>query len=254
MKKLAFTVALMLSILIMHGQNLKQVTKSTQFLINKYTIDKSTKSKEGLFVQLEKKTKDTICVGYYKNDKKVNIWRYYDKNNELYFSYNHDSNQIVHKSHILIQADSFFVKKESGFVLEKVDSPPIPLEGKPYIFAILAESFRLPISSVENGISGKSIYTFEIKKDGNIGNIHTEYSIDNAVDNEVERIFKQLKEKELRFSPAKIGTEVFDSEYILTVDIQTGFKPHPVSKIPYVWELTINYEKQVRTITSSRNF
>lgn len=247
MKKLAFSVTLMLCILTVHSQNLKQITKSTKFLINKYTFDKSTKSKEGLFVQLDKITKDTICTGFYKNDRKVAIWRYYDKSNELYFSYNYDSNQIVHKSHILVQADSFFVAKDGGFLLEKVDSPPVMLEGKNYALSVFAEYFRLPISIVQYDLSGKCIYTFEIKKDGTIGSIHTDYSFNDEVDNEVKRIFKKLIEEDLRFSPAKIGTKPFDSQYILTVNIQTGNGSSTASQIPYIWEISINYRKYERT-------
>jgi len=249
MKNLAFTVTLMLCILTVHSQDLKQVTKYSDFLINKYTIDKSTKRKEGPFVQLERKTKDTICVGYYKNDKKVEVWHYYDNNNELYFSYNHDSNKIVHKSQLLIQTDSFLVKKEGDFVLEKVDSPPVLLEGKNYALKIFAERFKLPISILQNEISGRCIYSVEIKKDGAIGGVNAVYSLDKTVDFEVERIFKLLKDDEVRFSPAKIGADTFDSEYLLTIYIQPGLGGNTASKVPYLWEISFSYFISVRTET-----
>ncbi len=70
--------------------------------------------------------------------------------------------------------------------------------GEAALFKHIADNLRYPALARENGIQGRVIVQFTIRKDGTVGDVKVVRGVDDSLDAEAIRVVKTLK----RFTPA----------------------------------------------------
>ncbi len=127
--KTILTILISTFFFVIYAQSPEKKIKKLRddYFIYVYTINKSNKQKDGEYYKIRKVTKDTVIFGYYKSDKKAGIWKFKNAIKGDYIIFNYDSLVFNFLSNNFRNIDTFFVKKDSVYVLDKVDSPPIYL-------------------------------------------------------------------------------------------------------------------------------
>jgi hypothetical protein len=191
MKLIAFSVLLSFY-LISFSQERKIKTKKSDYYIEIYSINKETKKKDGDYIKINKSTKDTLIIGYYKNDTKVGKWKFNKSHNRNYIIYDYDSAVFCLKPRKIEKIDSFYIKKDTAFILTKVDSPPIYISYDSEIKDILRQSSSIPIDIAEKNIEGTSMASILIDKNGEISNIQIEKSLSKGLDKNIIATLKLI--------------------------------------------------------------
>lgn len=83
-------------------------------------------------------------------------------------------------------------KKVTDEIFVVVEKQPEYQGGKDAMFKFLADKIKYPVIAQENGIQGRVVCDFVVKKDGTIGNISVLHSVDPSLDAEVIRVIKAM--------------------------------------------------------------
>ncbi|MCX6238605.1 MAG: hypothetical protein NTY07_13765 [Bacteroidia bacterium] len=75
-RKIIISILITLFFLPSFAQELKTRRISTGNYLEIFTIDKSSKLKNGGYLKIEKKTKDTLISGTFHDDIKSGVWKY----------------------------------------------------------------------------------------------------------------------------------------------------------------------------------
>ena len=67
------------------------------------------------------------------------------------------------------------------------------------MFEFIANNIQYPIVAEENGVQGRVLVSFVIKKDGSLSNVRVVKSVDPALDKEAVRLIKSMP----KWSPGK---------------------------------------------------
>jgi periplasmic protein TonB len=151
--------------------------------------------------------------GYYKNGKKVGIWEYYNKKGlEQRFNYSSDSLLF---SKVEIKDTMLSVKTDSGFMMTKVDSPPIFKEGE------TAKNYYLNSANFYFGYDlpkDKWIYaTIQFEIDTN-GFIHDYKIISGDYKEYNENALERVKKIPNEWIPAKINHKSVTTLWTITIE------------------------------------
>ena len=84
-------------------------------------------------------------------------------------------------------------------VYEVVEEMPSFLGGQGAMFEFIANNIQYPIVAEENGVQGRVLVSFVIKKDGLLSNVRVVKSVDPALDKEAVRLIKSMP----KWSPGK---------------------------------------------------
>lgn len=152
--KILLTIIYSLTFLICNAQNSDKKIKKVKddYFINFYTINKSNKQKDGEYFKIKRKSNDTLIFGYYKDDKKVGIWKFKSLNKKDYIIYNYDSLSVTFLSKTIKNIDTFYIKKDSSYILSKIDSPPIYLGYENEIKELLSDNTVISMDIFDKGI------------------------------------------------------------------------------------------------------
>ena len=71
--------------------------------------------------------------------------------------------------------------------------------GQGAMFEFIANNIQYPIVAEENGVQGRVLVSFVIKKDGSLSNVRVVKSVDPALDKEAVRLIKSMP----KWSPGK---------------------------------------------------
>ena len=84
-------------------------------------------------------------------------------------------------------------------VYEVVEEMPSFPGGQGAMFEFIANNIQYPIVAEENGVQGRVLVSFVIKKDGSLSNVRVVKSVDSALDKEAVRLIKSMP----KWSPGK---------------------------------------------------
>lgn len=86
-----------------------------------------------------------------------------------------------------------------SFVYNIVDEMPSFPNGQSALFDYLAKNLKYPAVAEENGVQGRVLIKFLVKKDGSIANPIVEKSVDPSLDKEALRLVNAMP----RWNPGK---------------------------------------------------
>lgn len=181
-----------------------------------YSIDKSTNLKCGKYLKLDKKTKDTLISGEYKNDQRIGVWKYFSSENKLWMGYNFDKKLFELMPDEISKIDSFWVQNGNTFAFKKVDTPPVYLGSNKEIEKIISANFILPTEVIMQQKWGASIATFIVDKNGKMKDFHGDVVTSKEVLRFMATVFKLIDGDWL---PAIMDGKPVDSQIALVYDI-----------------------------------
>ena len=83
-------------------------------------------------------------------------------------------------------------QSESDKVFEVVDEMPSFPGGQGAMFDFMEKNIKYPKVAEDNGIQGRVILTFIVKKDGSLSDVRVAKSVDPALDKEAVRLVKSM--------------------------------------------------------------
>ena len=89
-------------------------------------------------------------------------------------------------------AKSATVHGENNPVSINVDPVPVFPGGQAALMRFINENLRYPAAAIENGIQGRVVVQFVVKKDGSVGDVKVIRGIDPTLDQEAIRVCKTL--------------------------------------------------------------
>lgn len=219
-----FIICLLLLAISTKGYNQAVETKKVTSGIFKeiYSVEKKTKVKNGIYVKIDKQSKDTLIVGQYKNDQRSGVWKYFSEGNKLWMSYDFDKKAFALIPDEIKNITQFNVSNGSGYTEQKVDNPPIYLASKKEIELRISSEIVPTADIVVDSRSGLCIARFVIDKTGRLKGIVSEVMMSDAIFPQIKAIMEDLKEP---WIPAKINGQEVDSQYMLVLDIKPEGKP-----------------------------
>lgn len=182
-----------------------------------FTVNKATQLQSGDYLKIDKQNKDTLISGTYTDGVKSGIWRYFSKDNHLWMSYNFDRNAFEVLPEEISKIDSFVVRIDDSFSFEKVDFPPVYLGFKDEVERIVIANFDIPKLIMEKHLSGISIATFIVDKNGKIKEFQGEQVLSSEV---LPQMAQALKLISSDWTPAKINGGPVDSQVTMVYDIK----------------------------------
>lgn len=90
------------------------------------------------------------------------------------------------------EGEEVIEQSESDKVFEVVDEMPSFPGGQSALFDFMAKNIKYPKVAEENGIQGRVILTFIVKKDGSLSDVRVAKSVDPSLDKEAVRIIKSM--------------------------------------------------------------
>ena len=192
MKKITLLLALVICASML-GQELKKKKNSELFFEESYTIDKSSKKRQGDYVKLDDYSGDTLVKGRYDQDKKVGIWAYMGEGNSPFLTFDHDEEKVIKFTNKRFTRDSIQVKTAAGYKMTAVDHPAIYLGFKNEIERMMRREVKPPPSVFNEAKPGSVMVSFEVTEKGKTTNFKIETSYDNNLNKALEKaivIFK----------------------------------------------------------------
>jgi len=216
-----------------------------------FTIDKSSKQKDGEYFKIKTHSSDTLVYGRYTNDKKSGLWKYKGAGNKDYISYNYDNQAIEYLSPSISKIDSFYIKSENEgvYLLGKVDSPPIYLGYQGEIKALFDHNVKVPVEEMARGLNGTSVASFIIDLNGKIKDIKVERSINKNFD---KMMINTINIIDSDWIPAKVKNTLTESKMLILVQVSNSSVKSNVKNKPYQIAINLNYFGVQRTYSVSR--
>jgi len=227
-RKIVLFILISLIFLPSFAQELKTKKISTGDYLEVFTIDKGSKLRNGGYLKIDMKTKDTLISGAFRDNLKTGIWKYNDLKSKPWITYDFDKKYLTRLSDELSRIDSFMIRKDDKFVFEKVDSPPTYIGYKDEMKNLLERSLKIPNEILENGLSVISIASFVVDKEGKM----REFKILKTSTKDVnEALFEAFKKIEGEWSPAIYHGQPIDSDVFIVFDIKPHGTPSAIPKI-----------------------
>ena len=205
MKKILLLSIFLCSVFYTFGQQkLKTIQKndpSVPFFVEEYQVLKKQKDiKQGTYTLNGRK--GVVLSGNYNNNKKSGIWKSYQSNGELYYTYDFDTESLIDFSPLKI-----FQYKEEEF-----DTPPILVRGEADFGVKVYSRVRYPSEAQKEGIQGRVMFALTVSEQGKISNVEIVRGGHESLKKEAMRALKSVMAI-VEWIPAtkdgeKIATEV----------------------------------------------
>lgn len=178
-KVIALAITLLPLVGMAQDANLKTVTKNiSQNLVEKYTVSKDTKSKEGLYMILDADGRP-LARGIYKNNQRQGVWSFFDQSTKVVQCYDYSKGKLTYLDQLsdgYVSSD-FIVNAPEG---AKV-SPPVKIGGETLAVLSFIKKTDIP-ENVEVAADGVYLtYNIEVSETGKIGNVYLQYKNNNGV-------------------------------------------------------------------------
>lgn len=98
-------------------------------------------------------------------------------------------------------------------VFEIVETMPEFPGGNVALLQFISANLRYPSAAVENGVQGRVVVKFVVKKDGSVGEVKVLRGVDYNLDKEAIRVCKMLP----KFSPGKQNGQAVNTWYTLPI-------------------------------------
>ena len=90
------------------------------------------------------------------------------------------------------EGEEVIEQSESDKVFDVVDKMPSFPGGQGAMYDFMARNIQYPKVAEENGVQGRVIVTFIVKKDGSLSDVRVAKSVDPALDKEAVRLVKSM--------------------------------------------------------------
>ena len=110
------------------------------------------------------------------------------------------------------EEETYTVVKDSSSINVDFDEYPQFPGGADACLRWLNEHVRYPIICLEQGIEGRVVVTFVIRRDGSIVDVVTKESPDSTLSKEVERVVSRMP----KWKPARLAGRTVESKFQLT--------------------------------------
>ena len=197
----------------MMSQSLKKKKKSSLVYQEIFTIDKSSKERQGYYYKIGKNSKDTVVIGTYDKGRKAGIWSYMGKKNSLYLRYDYEQDKILDNTERTFAKDSIQIKIKGRYHLTKVDCPPIYIGFKNEIKQSLNVEIKPPVTVFQEAKSGMVLTSFEVNEKGEAVNFNIESSYNEKLNKTIEDSLRSYK---YQWVPALVnGEPVVSKMYVM---------------------------------------
>lgn len=187
----------------MYGQRfqLKEKTKKNGDIIEKYhVLRKHKKIKHGLYI---KYLKDRIIVcGYYDNNEKTGIWRYFDGLMRVQLEYDYDKQKVI--SFLSFQDTTHYAQ------------PPLLLGSTMELKYRLKKLIKYPKDAWLAGYAGEVVVGLKIDTAGHIYDYTIEKSCYESLDREALRVVKEVVD-DYRWLAAIKDDKFVNSTYLIPI-------------------------------------
>jgi len=203
-----------------------------------FAIDKKSKLKNGEYLKLDIKSRDTLVSGSFRDDQKTGTWKYNGKGSKPWITYDYDKKMLNPISAEITKVDSFMIRIDDTFVSEKVDLPPLYIGYKDEIRIIMVNNFKIPVDILVHGLSDTSVASFVVDKNGKM----TDFKIYKMKYKEVSaNILSAYKKIEGEWMPAIIKGQPVDSQIFMILDIKPNGTPSTMPKISNSLDIVVKY-------------
>jgi hypothetical protein len=227
-RKIIISIFIGLFFISSYAQELKTKKISNDFYSEIFTIDKESKIKNGAYVKISLKNKDTLISGTYRDGIKTGIWKFNDADGQPWISYDYNKKILDKVSGQLSNTDSFLIKKDDAFILEKVDCPPVYL-GFKNEFGDFSFNFHIPVEIMQEGTSIFSIASFIVDKSGKMKDFEIVVPSTDELNIRIQNAFKKIDGE---WTSAVFRGQPVESMVFVVFDIK--HKDAAVSTIPKV--------------------
>lgn len=207
---------------ITQAQELKRKTdRSGWWFKERYFVDKKTNIKQGTYrrIRTDDYSNDTLIRGQYCNNRQCGAWSYKYGHDSLVYDYTDSA--VKHIPQVILACDSFYVQTEQGFVLKKVDSPPLCID---YQYQTV-NTIRYKVYSPRD--EAKMVASFVIDKNGGYKDITIEQSAGQYTDGSVTGAIKESLEQQ-KWIPAKCEGLAVDSKFFIELNF-----------VRYSWQIPV---------------
>lgn len=215
--KIITTILIVLFFLPSFAQELKTKKVATDIYLEIFTIDKKSKLKNGEYLKINSKSRDTLISGTFRDDIKSGVWKYNSRGTKPWITYDYDKKMLARLSDEINKIDSFMIRKGDTFISDKVDSPPLYIGYKDEINQILWSSMRLPFEIFENKLSVITVASFVVDRNGKMKDFQI---IETSSKEVISTIFDAYKKIEGDWSPAIYNGQPIDSEVFIVFDLK----------------------------------
>jgi len=212
-----------------------------------FTIDKKSKLKNGEYLKLDIKSRDTLVSGTFRDDQKTGTWKYNGKESKPWITYDYDKKILNPISEEITEIDSFMIKKDNVFVSEKVDAPPVYLGFKDELKNTFAMNVKIPVTIMTGQLSVVSIASFTVGKNGKMKDFEVAQTLSDEVDSNIRNVLKKLDGE---WVPAIYKGQPVESIVFVVFEIKNKEAPSVMPMILNAIEVRLNYFGVKRTVTT----
>lgn len=184
----------------------------------------SRKIKDGVYKVMDANNK-TLVIGYYRQDKKVGIWNYFNPNGVLVQRYDYSNDSLLmnnnHDEGTLVKYS--FEIPDAKIPANTDVTPPVKIGGNNYGFYLLYDIRQIPIQVRNEIATTRAVmnYEFTIGPDGKLESWDISY-LDSRMDKEITKnnlSIKHLPEDAYTFIPAKLNGRPVRSKLVYTIPL-----------------------------------
>lgn len=207
----------LLMVISSNAQSIKPVVEDLPTYREIYTIDPITMDREGRYVRLHRFRADTLAKGAYLNGRKIGPWIFYNQEGKAMLTYNYDNGEVEELHSNTHDEISMPVRKGDDYVAGLVDTPPLYLGYQDQFLHELDLLFEVPDLCMKSGLSGASIASFSIGRDGRMRDITVDKTIHPILEASIRNALERVPGKWL---PARQGDQKVESRITVIFDIQ----------------------------------
>jgi TonB family protein len=243
MKLSLLLLTLFLSSNLFAQKTVRRVDKSGNERQEYYVLKSDKRIRQGAYTEYGVFTSFPYCEGFYKNNLKDSLWRYYSYNHKLctagyykdgkragtWVSYDFKGDRDMEYDYTTKQL--LFLKKRDykpeQFILSgqdtlkaDLDRPALCMDNGT-IGRIVATNMRYPANAKEKNIQGKVLIAFTIDTLGKVSNYRIKHGIGGGCEQEALRVVKLIDG--IDWLPAMLGGKPVTVEYAmpLTFTLET---------------------------------
>jgi len=153
-------------------------------------------------------------MGTYKDDKKVSVWTMYNGDGSIQLKYDYTNKKLLFYQPGDYDNNIFKIFKGDSVSMGTLQQPPVYLRGNLMLIDAIASNIRYPAMAKEGQIQGNVIVSFKINSDGVTSDYKVVKHLQKDCDNEALRVIKLVSEGWL---PGMLDGKPVSVEYVIPV-------------------------------------
>lgn len=232
---------------IVQAQKLKKHTKTFGNYKEVWHTDKASKFRSGESYLINVQTKDTLALGNYYNASRTGVWKFnQDKTGVEYMIYDYTNDSLIFLNQQMV-ADSFLVKTELGYEVQKVERPLIYIGAENEIKRTIAQDIDIPVEIMKEGKFGLAVLQYFVDEQGNLTGPRLVSAFCPEIENSVNQKIAMLPGK---FLPAVVNGHTTTSSFFVRINVSLVgsvlLKDDEVP--PYIQHVDVQYGAGTTTV------